>query len=243
MKKIFILSLLVIIGVLAVSQVVLADSAMISASPASASNTVGTPFNVSVQLDPGNNNVCVVKGTINLDKLACQSITLGNGIMGQTIPTCDAPNFTLGIPKCTTASQNLLSISVKGTQAGQASLVFTGVKVIGAGKDVSFGSQSGAYEITAVAPQTVIPTPAPKSSTTTKSAGQKTTQLVATTSTSTEEISTTTQETGSNNVPTNTGAVGWVILTSGYTWSLIIILLVACIAYGIYYLVKKNKNE
>ena len=151
MKRIIISSLLVLVGVLALGQAAFAGSAVLSVSPAIATSTVGTAFNNSVQIDPVGNKVCVVKGTINLVNLTCQNITLANGVMAQTAPTCSAPSFTLGIPKCATTSQNLFSVSANGTQAGQASLSFTGVKVIGAGTDVAFSSASGTYNIVPIA--------------------------------------------------------------------------------------------
>lgn len=240
MKKIFILSLLVIVGVLAVSQVVLADSAMISAIPAASSITVGTSFNVSVQLNPANNKVCVVKGTINLDKLTCQSITLASGVMGQTTPTCEAPSFTIGIPKCTAVPQNLFTVSVKGTQAGQASLTFSGVKVIGAGTDVPFGSQSGIYEIITSAVKVITnpePTPVQKIITKTATVIQPVKQATNTATTTSIE-----QAAQENNISANTGAV-LAVITSGYAWSLLIIIVILCLIYGIYYLTKKNKKE
>ena len=161
MKNIIKTSIIVIVGLLVTSQVVFADSAILSALPLSASTTVGTSFNVLVQINPASNKVCIVKGIINLDNLSCQNITLAGGLMAQTVPTCAAPNFTIGIPKCVSASQNLFSVSVKGTQAGQASAFFTGVKVIGGtggGSDVAFGTQSGNYNIVAVVQEPVVST-------------------------------------------------------------------------------------
>ena len=126
MKKSFILSLLIIIGVLAISHLAYADTTMLSVSPASASKTASAPFNVSVQINPANNSVCVVKGAISLSNLSCQNITLASGVMAQTTPTCSSPSFILGIPKCSTASQSLFTMSVKGTKSGQGTLVLAG---------------------------------------------------------------------------------------------------------------------
>ena len=149
MKKIIFTSIIMVIGFFAGGQNVFASNAILLVQPSSASNTAGEPFNISVQVDPTGNNVCVIKGTINLNNLICQNITVENGLIAQTVPTCATPNFTIGIPKCTSASQKLFSVSVKGDQVSQSSLSFTGVKIIGAGVDVAFSSQTGNYDITA----------------------------------------------------------------------------------------------
>lgn len=139
--------MLVIAGIMAFGQAAFATSAVLSTSPVSATNTVGVPFNVTVQVDPANNKVCVVKGTINVSNLNCQNIILASGVMAQTAPTCAAPNFTIGIPKCATTPANLFTVSVTGAQVGTSTLTLTNVKVIGAGSDVPNIIQNGAYNI------------------------------------------------------------------------------------------------
>ena len=179
MKNIIKTSIIVIVGLLATGQVAFASSAVLSALPLSSSIIVGTPFNISVQIDPANNKVCVVKGTINFDNLSCQNITLASDLVASgrlytiTTPTCANPSFTLGITNCITTSQNLFSVSVKGTQVAQANAFFTGVKVIGGvggGTDVAFGSQSGNYNIVA-AVQKIIPVVIPEVTTPTENTG------------------------------------------------------------------------
>ena len=149
-KKIILLSLSVIIGVAAFSQLVYAASSTVSVLPATASKNVGTGFNIAVQLDPQGEQVCAVRGTLNFSNLSCQAITVANGLYATVTPTCASPSFILGIPKCTTATQNLLSVSVKGIKAGSATVSFAAVKVIGAGADVAFASPGATYNITAV---------------------------------------------------------------------------------------------
>lgn len=151
MKKIIISIFLVIVGLMTISQVAFADSAVLSGASISGTSTIGSIFNISVQVDPANNKVCVVKGTISLANLACQNISLASGVMAQTAPTCSAPSFIIGIPKCTTVlPQNLFNVSVVGVHLGQASSSFTGVKVIGVGVDVPFTSPVNSYNIIAV---------------------------------------------------------------------------------------------
>ena len=149
MNKKIILSLL-IAGFVFAGQSAFADSATLSASPASATKNVGTSFTVNVQVNPLGNKVCVVKGTLNFDNLSCSNITVASGLMAQTAPTCASPTFSIGIPKCSTDLQNIMTVSVKGKSAGQANLTFTGAKLIGAGVNVVSSQQPGQYDITAV---------------------------------------------------------------------------------------------
>lgn len=150
MKKIFLLSL-VVLGILFSGQVVFASDALLSVTPITAEKSVGTIFNVNVQIDPAGNKICVVKGTLIFDNLTCQSISVDSGLMAQVTPTCASPSFTLGIANCTTSVKNLLSVSVKGATTATAGLSFAGVKVIGVGTAVPFVLQNGAYKINAVA--------------------------------------------------------------------------------------------
>ena len=150
MKKITITSIIVFISMLLGSQLAFASNAILSVSPSASTSTVGSVINAIIKIEPTGNNVCVVKGTINFAGLSCQSVTVANGVMAQTVPTCAEPNFTIGIPKCASSTQNLLSVSVKGTQVGQGVISFSGVKVIGAGSDVVSNSLSGNYNIVAV---------------------------------------------------------------------------------------------
>ena len=148
MKKIFLTSLIVIVGVLMFGQLAFASgTTTLSALPVIATSTAGEAFSISVKINPKDDKVCVVMGTILLDNLNCQSISLNSGVIAQTTPTCEAPNFTLGIPKCTSSTQDLFSVSVKGEIADQAVLSFANVKVIGVGVDVPFVSENAFYDI------------------------------------------------------------------------------------------------
>jgi len=213
MKKIKILSLLAIVGMLGISQIAFAANSTLSVSPASLNSTAGKTFNVSVQLDPAGNKVCVVKGTLNLNNLSCQAVTVADGLMIQTNPSCSSPSFTVGIPKCSTAVENILSVSVKGTQAGQANLSITGAKVIGVGVDVPFTSQSGVYQIAAV----------------------PTTKTQTTTITQTAQQATNTAPVVSNTAPiTQTAAVA-TASSSGNAWMWIILVIVMLVLIGFIY--------
>lgn len=138
------------ISVLACAQFALADNATLLVSPATATKTAGTSFNVAVQVNPTGNQVCVAKGTLVFTNLTCQSISVASGLMAQTTPTCASPSFILGIPNCTTALQNLLTIYAKGTAEGQGAISFSGAKIAGAGSWLTINQQGGTYTITAV---------------------------------------------------------------------------------------------
>lgn len=158
-KKIILLSTFAILGVLVLGQAVYAANSTLSVLPSTASKNVGVAFNITVQISPQGNKVCLVKGTLSFNNLTCRSITIASGLMAQTTPTCASPSFILGIPKCATVTQNVLTASVKGNNVGQAKASLTGSSVIGVGVLIPSDSQGGAYNITAVpAP---VPTPAP----------------------------------------------------------------------------------
>ena len=236
MKKIILLALLTVVGMLGVSQMALADNSILSVLPASQNSTVGAPFNVSLQLNPASNKVCVVQGTLSFSNLSCQSITVASGIMAQIAPTCASPSFMLGIPGCATTAQNLLSSSVEGTQAGQASLSITGIDVIGTSADVPSTSQAGNYNITNIATaQTTAPATTPKTTPVT---------TVILPVPSAQQAATPAQETTQQ--PSATGQQASLATTSpARTITIIVIVLLAIIIIGgaWYFFSKKKKNK
>lgn len=166
MKKINLLVFFVILGVFAIGRMVFADNSILSVSSGTTSTTVGKTFNASIQINPKDNTVCVVKGTLVFNNLSCQSISVPNGLMVQTNPTCSSPSFVIGIPQCTKSIENLISLSLKGSKAGQGSLSFINTNIIGVGTDVPFEGVTGIYtfanQVTeeVVLPKTTTPTPA-----------------------------------------------------------------------------------
>lgn len=150
MKKIILLISLTVAGIFLTSNAVLADGVILSAVPASLSATVGTTINSSIQLNPSGNQVCVVQGTVNFNNLTCQSITITSGLINVATPTCANPKFIVGIPKCTTTTQNIISLSFFGTKIGPANFSITGANVLGSGKYLGFAIQNDNYTITAV---------------------------------------------------------------------------------------------
>ena len=238
MKKTILLALLAIVGILGAGQMVLADSPTLSISPESANSTVGVPFNVSVKINSANNKVCAVRGTVIFNGLACQNINVAGGLIALTAPTCASPSFIIGIPKCTTTSQDILSMSVKGSRAGLSTLAFDGVRIMGAGTGVSSVWYGGAYNIAATAQTTT-------STTTTTTTQQPAEQVVRPTQQTTQtEVTTPAQQTAPvNNIPTGVAAAG--LMNSGasqwFNW-ILIIAIICVVIYAIYYFATRKKK-
>lgn len=246
MKKIILLSAFVILGVLVLGQAVYAASSILSVQPASLDSAVGKVFNVSIQMDPASNKICVIKGALSFDNLSCQSIAVQNGLMAQTTPTCASPSFMLGIPKCVIADQNILSVSVKGNNIGTGKIFLSGVKVIGAGADVAFNSQGGAYNIT------TVQTPALKSTptTTAKTTSDITAQQVAQPAQQiTQQVETPAQQTtAENNIPASVGTASVASATLNFFSSPVVIIIIAIFLLLILFwafnkFFKKNKTQ
>jgi hypothetical protein len=237
MKKIILFAVSAILGVLFVGQNVYADSAVMSVLPATASKNAGTAFNISVNLDPQGNKICVVKGTLIFDNLTCKSIAVASGLMVQASPTCDSPSFTFGIPKCTTDAQDLMTISVKGISTGQSGASFASIKIIGVGALVPSTSQGGMYNITdaEIRPAT---TPAPAVAPVVPPLAQKVEQPSETQQTQTPVE----QVTPKGNLLTTAGPASLSSIASNYAWPLLVVLIIIAAVYGIYYLLKRKKK-
>lgn len=146
-----IISSIIISGLfIVVASSVFAATISVIISPASGNKNLVSPFNINVAIRTNGENVCVVKGTLSFSNLSCQTVNVASGLMAQKNPTCASPSFIIGIPKCTTANKNILSVSVKGDAEGQAKVDLTGVKVIGAGNILQSDSVGATYSITKV---------------------------------------------------------------------------------------------
>ena len=223
MKKIILLSVLVVVSMVALSQTAYAAASTLSVVPPTASKNVGTAFNAAVNLAPQGDKVCVVTGTLTFNNLTCRSISVDSGLMAQSAPTCSNPKFVLGIPNCTTSAKNLLTVSVKGNAPGQAVLYFSGVKVIGAGTDVAFQSIGGLYNITALPTPTPAPAPTPEPAP--APAPEPAPAPII-----------------DNNLPATVGAASFASVAYSYFLPILVILIVLCIAYGIYCFTKRKKE-
>jgi len=239
MKKISLLSLLIVLGALMASNVAFASDSVLSVSPSSANTTVGKTLSANVQVNPNGNKICVIKGTLNFDNLACQSITVGSGLMAQVTPTCSNPTFTFGIAGCSTAVQNLLTVAVKAGSAGTGNLTLTGIKLIGAGADVSYSLQNGSYAIAQVAvvqPKVSTVTVATPEVKTVTSSSEPTESTVAE-ETPVEEV------TAPADIAVNEELLTASLANSSPTKTIIAIVIILMVIGGLWYMFRKKKSK
>jgi hypothetical protein len=242
MKKIIFLSLLIVAGLFFINNSAYAIDSALSVLPATGNQNINTSFDVSVNINPEGNNVCVVKGTINFDKLSCNSVVVTSGLYSITTPTCENPNFILGIPKCSSVAQNILTISVKGSEIGTGNVFFTNVKVVGAGVFLPAASNSGAYNITSVkALSTEKLEPESLDQASEEPVLENENPVVeensadATNAAAEEKVS-------ENNNSGNAWTAGFLSVAQKYIWQILIVFLVAIVAYAIYYFITKTKK-
>jgi hypothetical protein len=172
MKTKIILSIVAFLSTVGVVGTLYASGASLYVVPASSSQISGNNFNISAEVSASGNKVCAVEGTLVFNNLSCQNITLSDGVIPQSLPTCSKPYFLIGIPSCTTANQTLFTASVKAGNAGLASVAFTGVDLIGEGASVGSSSVGGNYVISTATKQ--ISTPVTTSNSKSKTVAEKT---------------------------------------------------------------------
>lgn len=199
-----------------------AGTAGLYVSPSTATKNVGDTMTITVGVAAADNEVYAVEGTLSFDNLTCQSITVAGGLTPQTSPSCASPSFLLGVPGGTKVSKTLLTVVVKATTAGTASLTVKNVDVVGKGTSLSKAGVSGSYTVnsTTPTPEAVVEpapvaTPAAGNTATTK----KTTAAGTTGSASTPDDSTVSTdeqpaETVSSTEPATTDTEGQVL--AGY---------------------------
>lgn len=156
----------------------LADSATVYLYPSSSAYVSGTVFVSTLVVNPNGNQACVVKGTLALNNATCSSITVAPGLLPQTVPSCTSPNFTIGIPQCTTALKNILTVTAKAGGPGQAGIALADVKIIGAGSNVDATVQGSTYTVSA---PVVTQVPSQPTATAPASSGQEVTKELAAT--------------------------------------------------------------
>ncbi len=161
-KTKIILSAIIFLSVISIVGTAIAAGASLYVSPASLTKIAGDTFNVSVGLNASGSKVFAVEGTLVFNNLSCQSITVADGLMAQSAPTCSNPHFLIGIPNGTIADKVLLTTSVRSRSVGVASINSTGVDIIGEGVSVGSASMSGNYTINAVPKPKTTPASKPK---------------------------------------------------------------------------------
>lgn len=138
----------VLIGGLGFYHLVEAAAPSVYVSPASLSKNVGEMFDISVGVNSNGNKVCVAEGKLILDnKLSCKTVKMGDGVMAQSLPSCDNLYFLIGIPGCATSNKTLFTVTVKAGSAGNATANFSGVDIIGEGASISSAFAGGSYTL------------------------------------------------------------------------------------------------
>ena len=156
-------------------------------SPASSTVNTGNNITVSAVAGTSGDKICAVQGTIVFNNMTCQNITVTNGLLIQTSPTCSSPSFVLAIPKCATTDTVLFTVSSKAGNAGTASISFSGVKLAGVGVVVGTSSIGGNYTVNAL-PVVQTQTPPAQQPKVVKTTVPKTEQITTTkTTTATPE--------------------------------------------------------
>lgn len=129
---------------------------LVSVIPAQVTKTVGEPLSATVELSALDNNVCVISGDLSFSNLACQSITLGSGLVAQTASSCQASHFVVGIPGCTLTTKTVLNISAAGINPGSASITLSNIKTISQTGEVASTLANGSYTIQGVLSSTTV---------------------------------------------------------------------------------------
>lgn len=235
--KNIILSVVLSVSLLSVAGLVAAAEASLYISPSSSTITAGSNINASGSVATAANKVCVAKGTITFTNATCQSITVANGLTTQTSPTCASPNFTIGIPQCTSVDKVLFTISAKAPSIGTASINLTNVNVIGVGVSVGLTGKAGVYTISSVPPPAPTTTPAPVPSTVVRVSPHADNPARP----SGEVATTTAQETPSGFVA-QTAALVNAGMTSSIMWIVVLLLIVGLVGYILYRRNQKKKD-
>ncbi len=232
-----ILSAIIFLSVVGFVTTVNAASSSLNIFPASLTKTVGNIFNVSMEVNASGNKICAVEGTLVFDNLSCQSITMADGVMAQSSPTCSNPHFLIGIPSCSTADKTLLTVSVKAGSTSTASVSFTGVDIIGEGVSVGSASTGGNYTINAV---TSVPVETMKTVTEPVVVPE---DIISTTTTS-QSV----EQVAENNIPPTSllAAVGYSLSfgTGNILLGILVgLIILAALIYTIYTLIQKRKKK
>ena len=242
-KTKIILSAIIFLSVISFVDTVDAAGASLYVSPATLTKTAGDAFNVSVGVNASGNKVCAVEGALVFNNLSCQSITVADGVMAQSSPTCSNPRFLIGIQNCTILDRVLFTVSVKAGNAGTSSISFTAVDIIGEGASISTAFAGGNYTITVpvVAQEPVAQEPVAqlKESSVLKTKPEGIQKI--------PEVETPAQEaTSENNISENIGTAAVAAAGSKFSDYLkiaLFILIVVGVGYVVYYFLNKKKKN
>lgn len=241
-----------------------AATSYLSVAPTDQNKTAGSIFSTSIKINNNGNKVCTVEGTLMLNNLTCQSITIPDDLQSLVTPTCSKPNFNLGIPNCVMTDKLIMTVSAKTGSVGPASISANNVDMLGIydgdGEDMtSVGSSLVPANYTVIAPvvatvkapAAVVATVAPKKVTetvvtkTVTTVTESDTLAVASTSSATStdlNLATATTTTSENSLLASVGQINSALMGSRL-FSYILGILSTILIYEIYVFIKRKKSN
>jgi len=168
MKKILTSLVIILLTIVYIPNSTHAAAASFYLSPASLSRQIGSNFTIFVGMNSGGNPVNAFEATINIPTNILTITGAGTGgslcsLWIQT-PAIAGPSvsFKCGVTGGTTASGNMISISLKGKAVGTGMASISGARILaGPGQNVTGGTSGGTYTITAPPPPPPAATAAP----------------------------------------------------------------------------------
>ncbi len=133
----------------------LAGTSSLYLTPSGLTQTAGSDFTIYVGVNANGNSVNAIEATVNIPNvLAITAAGTGGSLCSIWVqqPTISGStvSFKCGIPGGTTASGNLISISLKAVTVGSGNASISAGRVLaGPGVDVTGGSSGGSYTVTA----------------------------------------------------------------------------------------------
>jgi hypothetical protein len=239
-------------------------SSYLNVAPTNQIKTAGSIFSTSINIKNNGNKVCTVEGTLMLNNLTCQSITIPDDVQSLSVPTCSKPYFNIGIPNCVMTDKLLMTISAKTGSVGTASISANNVEMIGvvggSGDNITnVGSSLTPANYTVVAPVVAVATPVKVASTTVevpKKVTETTVTKTVTTVTETDQniaLAPTGSTTSTNsNVAIATSSENSLVASVGQIapalmgsklFSYLLGILSAILIYEIYVFIKRKKSE
>lgn len=260
-----ILSLAIFVGMFGLVNLASAATSYLSVAPTDQNKTAGSIFSTSIKMNNSGNKVCTVEGTLMLNNLTCQSITIPDDLQSLVTPTCSKPNFNLGIPNCVMTDKLIMTVSAKTGSVGPASISANNVDMLGVydgdGEDMtSVGSslvpanytviapvvatvKAPAVVVATVAPKKVTETVVTKTVTTVTETNQNLAVASTTLATTTDlNLATATTTTSENSLLASVGQINSALMGSRL-FSYILGILSTILIYEIYVFIKRKKNN
>lgn len=154
-KKLLVIINILLLGISYLPTSVFAANASLYLTPDSVSQTIGSNFTIYVGENSGGNSVNAFEATVNIPNnlsvtgagtggSLCQIWVQAPSVSGQSV------SFKCGITGGTTASGNLISISLNARTVGTGTASISGARILaGPGTNVTGGTSGGSYTVTA----------------------------------------------------------------------------------------------